>query len=68
MKSFRVDVCCRWVQYIDGKERQQGITTKIYKINAKDKHQAAIKAEEIALNDRSFNLGKPDEATTVEIF
>lgn len=68
MKTFRVDVCCRWVQYIDGKERQQGITTKIYKVSAKDKYHAAIKAESIASNDKSFNLGKPDEVTAIEIF
>lgn len=68
MKTFRVDVCCRWIQYINGQERQQGITTKIYKVHATDKRHACIKAEDMASRDSSFNLGKPDEVTAIESF
>ncbi len=68
LKTFRVDVCCRWIQYSNGVERQQGITTKIYKVHATDKRHACIKAEDIASRDSSFNLGKPDEVTAIESF
>mgnify|MGYP007070709427 CR=1 FL=1 len=68
MKTFRVDVCCRWISWQNNQERQQGITTRIYKVHANDKHQASIKAEDMASRDGNFNLGKPDEVTAIEVF